>query len=88
MPSTSRPRPRSREPFLNIAEGRLCRLRVWSEERWRALPDDRRLRTCVHVPGLGRVGAVPVPRARGPLTDSIGAVRRRADRPCVTAWGR
>jgi hypothetical protein len=37
----------------------LCRLRIWTEAEWDALPAGRRPRRCVHAPGLGWVGAVP-----------------------------
>ena len=38
----------------------LCRLQVWTEEEWKALPKEKRPATVAHAPGLGRVGAVPV----------------------------
>jgi hypothetical protein len=59
MHSSSRIRPRSQDPLSVIADGTLCRLRVWSEGEWAALPEDRRPREFVHAPGLGWVGAAP-----------------------------
>ena len=38
----------------------LCRLRVWSDAEWAALPASERPARADHFPGLGWVGAVPV----------------------------
>src|SRR5690349_16624180 len=38
----------------------LCRLQVWSEAQWAALPVADRPATFTHAPGLGWVGAVPI----------------------------
>jgi hypothetical protein len=38
----------------------LCRLRVWSDAEWDALPPHGRPPQAEYFPGLGWVGAVPV----------------------------
>jgi hypothetical protein len=50
------------DPVEIVCDSVLCRLQVWNEAAWAALPESERagpLRV-EHVPGLGWVGAVPV----------------------------
>ena len=47
-------------PPLITAGPMLCRLRVWTEAEWAALPARERPSRHVHAPGLGWVGAVPI----------------------------
>ena len=49
-----------RRPVYITANGRLCRLVVWSEADWATLPVAQRPKTVEHFGGLGWVGAVPV----------------------------
>lgn len=41
-------------------QGRLYRLRFWSEQEWAALPEGSRPELAEYIPGLCWVGAVPV----------------------------
>ncbi len=77
MDFRTRNRPLNQESPLVLVDGVLCRLEVWSDERWLALPDDRRPARSVHAPGLGRVVAVPVPRADASPIHPIATVRPR-----------
>jgi hypothetical protein len=43
-----------------LCGSRLCRLQIWDEAEWLALPESKRPIKTVHVPGLGWLGAVPV----------------------------
>jgi hypothetical protein len=52
--------PRAPAPIEVTCGGMLCRLRVWSDSEWAALPVSERPLEWTHVPGLGWVGAVPV----------------------------
>jgi hypothetical protein len=52
--------PRQSQPQFCTVGAMLCRLRVWSEPQWDALPAAERPATREHVPGLGWVAAVPV----------------------------
>lgn len=55
-----RPALSSVEGAIQVTSGPfLCRLRVWSEEEWKRLPENDRPREYVHAPGLGWVGAMP-----------------------------
>jgi hypothetical protein len=47
-------------PVQVLCGPQLCRLRVWDEAGWAALPARERPSVRVHVPGLGWVGAEPV----------------------------
>jgi hypothetical protein len=48
------------EAVLIISGPMLCRLHVWTDEQWVALPKAERLAQCIYAPGLGWVGAIPV----------------------------
>jgi hypothetical protein len=80
MPVSSRTRPRSQDPLYVIADGTLCRLRVWSEAEWAALPDNRRPLEFVHAPGLGWVGAAPIDEAASLSTSPTSHDRHDGDR--------
>jgi hypothetical protein len=45
-------------PIEIVVGATLCRLRVWTEAQWAALPTEERPRQFVHAPGLGWVGGV------------------------------
>jgi hypothetical protein len=47
-------------PILISDDPSLCRLQVWTEAEWAALPEPDRPTTFTHAPGLGRVGALPI----------------------------
>jgi hypothetical protein len=47
-------------PLFITSGPMLCRLRLWSETQWAALPEPERPAQFVHAPGLGWVGAVPI----------------------------
>jgi hypothetical protein len=47
-------------PIEVISGGMLCRLKIWNDQEWAALPAHQRPRDRAKVPGLGWVGAVPV----------------------------
>jgi hypothetical protein len=66
------------DPLLGIADDKLCRLRVWSEEEWSAVPDDQRPWRVAHFPGLGWVGAVAIRDLHG-RPPAPPAPDRRAD---------
>jgi hypothetical protein len=74
------PDSQSLDPLLVVADGQLCRLRVWSEEEWSAVPADRRPRRVAHLPGLGWVGAVAIREWNGLSPAARALDRRRADR--------
>lgn len=48
------------EPLQVTCGPLLCQLHVWSDSEWAALPPADRPAQCVHAPGLGWIGAVPV----------------------------
>jgi hypothetical protein len=48
------------DPLLITSGPMLCRLRVWSDEEWDALPVPRRPAQHARVAGLGWIGAVPI----------------------------
>ncbi len=51
----------SLEGLIQVTSGSfLCRLQVWTDQEWAELPESSRPIQCVHAPGLGWVGAVPV----------------------------
>jgi hypothetical protein len=54
------PLPASPGPMHVLCGPMLCRLHVWSEFEWTALPDSERPIRSEHVDGLGWVGAIPV----------------------------
>jgi hypothetical protein len=47
------------EPVQVLCGPVLCRLEVWSEAEWAAMPESERPATSEHVVGLGWVGVVP-----------------------------
>jgi hypothetical protein len=59
-----RPSRRFIEAIDIVADGVFCRLRIWSEDEWVAVPLNLRPLHSEHVPGLGWVGAVPIPEFR------------------------
>ena len=67
-PRDPRPEPDPSPPAGHPLPGRprctvgpvLCELRVWTDEQWRQLPEDRRPAQARRVFGLGWIGAVPV----------------------------
>jgi hypothetical protein len=48
------------ETIYVMDQATFCRLRIWSETEWTALPAACRPATVVHVPGLGWVGTEPI----------------------------
>ncbi len=48
------------EPQLCTVGAVLCRVRVFTQAEWDALPESERPATREHVPGLGWVAAVPI----------------------------
>jgi hypothetical protein len=70
--------PQATEPIEIIADRVLCQLRIWSEEEWAAIPDERRPQRSVHVARLGWVGAVPIPSLTSvPFVRDLPAVDAR-----------
>jgi hypothetical protein len=47
-------------PMLIRSGPMLCRLCLWTDEQWEALPAAERPASHTHAPGLGWVGAVPI----------------------------
>ena len=80
MHTSSRTRPETQDPLFIIADGILCRLRVWSEAEWDVLPDDRRPLKFLHVRGLGWVGAEPIAESASLSTAPAGPDRCAGDR--------
>jgi hypothetical protein len=56
----SRPDTFAADPVQVLSGSVLCRLQVWGEDEWGALPEAKRPSRSVHFSGLGWVGAVPV----------------------------
>jgi hypothetical protein len=48
-----------RDPIHILADGFLCRLMIWSDAEWEALPSADRPLRARRLEGLGWVGAVP-----------------------------
>jgi hypothetical protein len=54
-------RPTEAEGHIQVTSGPfLCRLQVWTDQEWDALPESSRPLEYVHAPGLGWVGAVSI----------------------------
>ncbi len=79
MDFRTRNRPLNQESPLILVDGVLCRLEVWSDERWLAERGERCPVRSAYVPGLGRVVAVPLPRADVPPIHPIGKTRARLE---------
>jgi hypothetical protein len=47
-------------PIHIFAGTALCRLLIWTDSQWMALPSEKRPSHHVYVPGLGRIAAVLV----------------------------
>ena len=48
------------DPMLITSGPMLCRLQIWTEEQWAALPLAERPAQYTHAPGLGWIGALPI----------------------------
>jgi hypothetical protein len=73
------PDSQSLDTLLVVADDQLCRLRLWSEEEWSAVPDDQRPQRVAHLPGLGWVGAVAIRELNGVSPAPRNPDRRHAD---------
>jgi hypothetical protein len=54
------PLPASPGPIQVLCGPMLCRLHVWTESEWTAMPEFERPIRSEHISGLGWVGAIPV----------------------------
>ena len=61
-PRRPAPRHAAPDPAFCVVGETLCRVRVYPEAEWDALPADRRPTPAEHFPGLGWVAAVPAAR--------------------------